>query len=339
MNTSGDASNRPPQLAGVLALVQDLARLIHSDSEAGLFSHAFHTLTKTVPFDVGVAAMLEQNLDLYITARTGAGKQISDPLIDRVRDVLKDVIPPSFSKMDIVVKDERQDLSGDDSRPPGLEHDIHSILRQETRTAGILLVCRGADAFSEDDRRIIEIFSAQLSMLLDNLHARKKILSLAETDDLTGVPNRRFFRRQLALEMERARVYNVPLSLLLIDVDNFKQINDNFGHVMGDVVLSEICGTIHETLRTPDAVSRFGGDEFAVVLPHTDAAGAAAVADRILKYVQDMAVMSETGEIRCTVSIGIAQCALSDATFSDFVRRADDRLYEAKRQGKNRYTY
>jgi diguanylate cyclase (GGDEF)-like protein len=187
----------------------------------------------------------------------------------------------------------------------------------------------------------MEIFSAQLSMLLDNLRARQKILSLAETDDLTGVPNRRFFRRQLTAEIERARVYNVPLSLLLLDVDDFKQINDTFGHVMGDVVLSEICGTIRETLRSPDWISRFGGDEFAVVLPHTDVAGATTVAERILSHVRDMAFMAadETGEIHTTVSIGIAQYQPSDGDFNDFVRRADDRLYEAKRQGKNRYTY
>jgi len=138
--------------------------------------------------------------------------------------------------------------------------------------------------------------------------------------------------------MERARVYNVPLALLLIDVDNFKEINDTFGHVMGDIVLSELCGTIKSTLRTPDAISRFGGDEFAVILPHTDIAGALAVAERILRRVEQTALTSEEGtEIRCTVSLGIAQCDPADGTFSDLVRRADDRLYEAKRLGKNRY--
>ncbi|HEV8661268.1 MAG TPA: sensor domain-containing diguanylate cyclase [Thermoanaerobaculia bacterium] len=332
-------NNRPPQLAGVLTLVQDLARLIHSDSAADLFGHAFHTLTRAVPFDVGVVVMLEQNLDLYISTRAGAGKQIGDALIDRVREVLKKLIlPSSISTMDVVIKDERQDLGGD-AQPPGLDHEMHAILTLETRTAGMVMVCRAAPAFTEDDQRIMEIFSSQLSMLLDNLRARQKILSLAETDDLTGVPNRRFFRRQLTVEMERARVYNVPLSLLLIDVDNFKEINDNFGHVMGDVVLSEICGTIRDMLRSPDQISRFGGDEFAVILPHTDVTGAATVADRMLNHVRDMEVMAEDdGAIHCTVSIGIAQYQGSDANFNDLVRRADDRLYEAKRQGKNRYT-
>ena len=332
------AGSHPQQLAGVLTLVKDLAAVIHSDSTAELFGQSFHTLASAVPFDVGVAVMLEQNLDVYISARPAASKLIGQPLIDRVRGVLKNVIPVSFTGAEIIVKDERQTLDGNDARPAGLQHDVHTILRLDKRTAGLLMIVRGGEPFSDDEKNVLEIFAAQLSMLLENLRAREKILSLAETDEITGIPNRRYFRRQLSYEMERARVYNVPLALLLIDVDDFKDINDTFGHVMGDVVLSELCGTIKSTLRSPDAISRFGGDEFAVILPHTDVGGAAVVAERLLKRVEEMALTSEEGrEIRCTVSVGIAQCDPADGTFSDLVRRADDRLYEAKRLGKNRY--
>ncbi len=329
-----------PQLAGVLALVKDLAGLIHSESTADLFGHAFHTLVKTVPFDVGVAVMLEQNIDLYISARPGAGRLVGEPLVERVRAVLRSVIPAQFTDTEIMVRDERRNLDVEPAAPGSLGHDMHSTLRQENRTAGALLVCRSSDRFTEDEQHVMDIFSAHVSMLLENLRARQKIISLADTDDLTGVPNRRHFRKQLTYEMERARVYNVPLSLLLIDVDNFKEINDTFGHVMGDVVLSELCGTIKASVRTPDAVSRFGGDEFAVILPHTDATGAAAVADRILTRVREMPIISaDEGPIRGSVSIGIAQCEPTDLTFSDLVRRADDRLYDAKREGKDRHVY
>ncbi len=334
----GVADEHHSRLAGVLTLVKDLAGVIHSDSTAELFGQSFHTLAKAVPFDVGVAVMLEQNLDLYISSRPDAGRQIGQPLIDRVRGVLKNVIPVSFTGAEMIVKDERQTLEAEPAHAAGLEHDIHSVLKIQKRTAGLLLIARGGRPFSDDETNVMEIFSAQLSMLLENLRARERIISLAETDDLTGVPNRRYFRRQLSYEMERARVYNVPLALLLVDVDDFKEINDTLGHMMGDVVLSELCGTIKSTLRTPDEISRFGGDEFAVILPHTDVAGASAVADRVLKRVEEMALTSEDGrEIHCTVSIGIAQCDPADGTFSDLVRRADDRLYEAKRMGKNRY--
>jgi diguanylate cyclase (GGDEF)-like protein len=329
--------NRSPQLAGVLTLVQDLTRLIHSESMADLFGHAFSTLTKAVPFDLGVAVMLEQNLDLYVSRPIG-GKPVGDDLVVRVRSVLQNIIPAGFTTTEIVVKDERQNLPGGGAPAAAVQHEVYSILRQENRTAGVILICRAESPFSEDEQRVVEIFSAQLSMLLDNLRAREKIISLAERDDLTGIPNRRYFRRQLTMEMERVRVYNVPLSLILIDVDEFKVINDTFGHVMGDVVLSELSGAIKGMLRSPDNVSRFGGDEFAVILPHTDSAGASAVAERILKLIQELEISSdEHGVVKCTVSIGIAQCQPADSTLDDLVRRADARLYDAKRQGKNRF--
>jgi diguanylate cyclase (GGDEF)-like protein len=341
VKTSGErpagSRNRPPQIAGVLSLVQELTRLVHSDSPAELFGRAFSTLAGVIPFDVGVAVMLEQNLDLYISARPDAGQHISDALAARVRTVLRSVIPPEFTSTEIVVKDDRRTLPVD-SAIAGIDYAFHATLTQETRTAGIVLICRSDDDFDEDERRVVEIFAAQLSMLLDNLRARAKIISLADMDELTGIPNRRFFRRQLTYELGRARVYNVPLSVLVIDVDDFKSINDTFGHVMGDVVLSELCGTIKSTLRTPDNICRFGGDEFAVILPHTDSVGAAAVSDRILERVRIMRIHSEEeSDVRCTVSIGLAQSDASDESIDDIVRRADACLYDAKRQGKNRY--
>ena len=334
--TGGDAGQR--RIGDLLALIQQLAAQVSGAASAGdLLPRAFHTLFPVVPFDVGIAVMIEQDLDLYITTRAASAGLVSDALIVRIRVSLQALIPVSFASSEVVVMAESNDLpdrgAGDDS----LRHETHAILGVENRTAGALLLYRGGAPFSDDEQQIAAIAATQISILLGNIRARQRILNLADTDDLTGIWNKRFFRRQLPQEVERARVYSVPLSLLIFDVDNFKQINDSFGHTIGDVVLSELCGAVRETLRPPDLFARFGGDEFAIILPHTDLAGACAVSQRILSRIASLTIPTDEESISCGISIGVAEFA-GDATAHDLVRRADERLYESKRSGKNRYT-
>jgi diguanylate cyclase (GGDEF)-like protein len=326
------------QVKDLLVLIQELtSRAVRSESVGDLFSRAFPTLFRCLPFDVGVTVMVEQNLDLYVTSRQDAESLISDRLVTRIRRTLEDVIPLSFATTEVVVRSELHDLPEGDT-PRGIDHVTHALLQQGTRTAGLLLLFRGEMPFSEPEQQVLEIFATQVSMLLDTIETRAKIANLADTDDLTGIWNKRYFRRHLPQEIERARMFNIPLTLLLFDIDEFKQINDSFGHIIGDVVLSELCGVVRETLRPTDILARFGGDEFAIILPHTDAFGAIAVAERVLRRVRALSIPTDEEAIRCSVSIGLAEFHRDDATGNDLLRRADERLYLSKRQGKNRYT-
>jgi diguanylate cyclase (GGDEF)-like protein len=326
------------QISDLLVLIQELtSRAVRSDSPGDLFSRAFPILHRCVPFDAGATVMLEQNLDLYVTTREGAESLVNEQLIGKIRGTLEKLIPVSFASTEVVVRAELHDIPAAGSS--GLQHEVHALLEQEHRTAGMLQLYRGTPEFTPQERQVLAIFATQVSMLLDTIRAREKIANLADTDELTGIWNKRYFRRQLPQELERARTFNVPLSLLLFDIDDFKQINDGFGHIIGDVVLSELCGAVRESLRPTDVVARFGGDEFAIILPHTDARGAAAVANRVLGRVRALTIPTdEEGAIQCSVSIGIAEFEPGDATANDLIRRADERLYQAKREGKNRYT-
>ncbi len=169
---------------------------------------------------------------------------------------------------------------------------------------------------------------------------QRRLKAEAITDSLTGAYNRRFFDAQLSREIGRSHRYSEPLSLLMLDLDHFKQINDNYGHQVGDRVLQEIVQVTRRTIRTSDLLARFGGEEFTLILPSTDPAGAAHLAERLLQRIARHAFPIEDGERKqgVTVSIGLAYYSGADEEISPetFVNVADRALYRAKQDGRNR---
>jgi len=326
----------------LFSFIQDLTRAAHPNrSVEDLFDSGFHQLSGTMNFDVGVAVMIEENLDLYLSRRKNLARIVDDPLNNKIKEALQSQIPVSFTSTDAQVRADFAGLPARETTLDPLTNEVHTLIQQETQTAGMLVLYRGGDGpFSGFERRLVEVLASHVSMALGGIRAHERIQNLADTDEMTGIWNKRYLKRQLPGEMERARIYNLPLSLVMLDVDDFKKINDRHGHTVGDVILSELCGTVRETLRPPDCFARFGGDEFAIILPHTDQLGARSVAERILQRVRRISVPSsdQGRSVHCSVSMGVATFSLADQSMSDLIRRADDLLYSSKRNGKGRYT-
>lgn len=166
--------------------------------------------------------------------------------------------------------------------------------------------------------------------------AESKLRKLATTDGLTGLFNRQYFMEQSRQEVERSRRYERPLSLMMIDADNFKSINDQYGHHVGDLVLQSF-GIIGQSIfRSNDLFGRIGGEEFAALLPETDINQARNVAERFIEAVRDQTIEFNEINLSFTVSIGIAMFTREMQTLKDLMRKADTALYIAKESGKNR---
>jgi diguanylate cyclase (GGDEF)-like protein len=182
---------------------------------------------------------------------------------------------------------------------------------------------------------LVTIFIIVIVILAVN-HFQGRLEFLATVDELTGVSNRRRFLAVLKSEAGRAVRYNRPLSLLMIDVDHFKVINDSHGHQAGDRALVQLSRTIEGSLRESDLLGRLGGEEFGVVLPEQDREEAVRVAERIRAAVAALALDLETGAWPMTVSLGVATMRGQSTDIEDLLQRADQALYQAKDLGRNR---
>jgi diguanylate cyclase (GGDEF)-like protein len=159
---------------------------------------------------------------------------------------------------------------------------------------------------------------------------------VSHVDALTCLPNRRQVVKQLQNEVLRADRYRTSLSISMVDIDHFKRINDSYGHTIGDQVLFQLANILQESIRDPDTVGRYGGEEFLVVLPNTRLRDAAGQASRLLKRIREADI--DVGEIvHLTVSIGIAEYMHGQENWQKFLSRADLALYEAKNSGRDRW--
>jgi diguanylate cyclase (GGDEF)-like protein len=190
------------------------------------------------------------------------------------------------------------------------------------------------------DGDIVRVGEAVLKFLSgSNVEAQyhEEIYRMSILDGLTGVHNKRFFTEFLEREVARAHRHTTPLGLVMFDLDNFKKINDTYGHLCGDHVLKDLCRRLRPRIRREDLLARYGGEEFACVLPDTQYHGVMAFAESLRMIVAREPIRWEQHALPVTISLGVAVMDPRAAiTAQELIKKADERLYDAKRQGRNR---
>ena len=234
-------------------------------------------------------------------------------------------------------------LSLESGGPAEAERDGHAALAHpfgsgDGTVEGLISVAREGAAFSADERELFHYLASQASLSIENVDLHELVQRQAVTDDLTGLFNHRHFQEVVSAEVERARRFEQPLGLFMLDIDDFKLVNDTYGHQQGDLVLREVGHILKESSREIDEPARYGGEEVAVALPQTDLEGSYLLAERVRTAIEALEIprLDGQGVIKVTASFGVAAVPETAAGKEDLIATADAALYRAKRAGKNR---
>src|SRR3990170_2294165 len=207
----------------------------------------------------------------------------------------------------------------------------------DMRIGALHLIRKPDEPFSEHEQKLAAMIVSTLTLALRNSEIHREVQELATIDSLTGLFNNRYFHEILTREFKGTMRYQNPVSLIMIDLDNFKQINDQYGHQAGDTVLREISNRLTRSLREIDVPARYGGDEIAIILPETLIEPAFFVAKRIKTLIEAQPVKFKENNINVTASLGIASCPDPKMrSVEDMIAVADKALYDAKKYGRNR---
>lgn len=188
----------------------------------------------------------------------------------------------------------------------------------------------------KDDYDKFLILASQVALQIERIGLFDDVEQLSIMDGLTGTFLRRYFLERFGQEISRAQESKMNLAFIMVDLDHFKQCNDNFGHLVGDVALEEVADILKQNIREIDLVARFGGEEFCVLLPETQKSGAFSVAERIRKAVESRTIKAYDESIKITISMGISSFPEDSKNLDGLIESADKALYEAKKHGRNR---
>ncbi|MCJ7622289.1 MAG: sensor domain-containing diguanylate cyclase, partial [Anaerolineaceae bacterium] len=288
--------------------------------------------------DLGLLTQDGQNIQFHYIVRAGGELESSENLVPKGSDSLSWKILESGRPVLItdpeIIKKQPGDL---------IEIGVTAVIAVPIASGGKILGVLGLfqtdleKQFSRRDLSLAESIGHQAGIAIQNTHLFEDVQRLAITDSLTGWYNRRYFFELAEIEFERSLRYQHPLSIIIFDLDHFKNVNDEYGHLVGDQVLQTVTRRIQNVLRRPDIWGRYGGEEFIILLPVTDIDPAAQVAERIRAVIADEPIETEKGALSVTISVGAASIYGQITLMVDsLLDMADQALFAAKSGGRNR---
>ncbi|MFH1691941.1 MAG: GGDEF domain-containing protein [Candidatus Omnitrophota bacterium] len=271
---------------------------------------------------VSVKALLSRTARVYEAARDICTSLDEGKLVAKFKDDLKKLM--NYQECQVV--------TGHDLDVPCEEDSLVIPLSAEGISIGFLVI-RGV---LKQDYPFLNILAVQLALGLRRAQLCRAIQEKAITDSLTGLYTKRYAFDRFDEEFSRSRQQRLQLAFLMVDIDDFKDCNDKYGHLVGDTVLCEVARRIKESIREVDMLARFGGEEFAVFIPNAVYKSVLAIAERIRSSVESLPIYAYDEVVRVTVSIGLSSYSSDIKEPSDLIDRADLALYQAKRTGKNK---
>jgi diguanylate cyclase (GGDEF)-like protein len=233
-----------------------------------------------------------------------------------------------------------KDMAGRDDYEP-LGEKARSLmlvsLTSHGQNSGVLTAeSNNVDQFTERDLQMLSIVARSAALALENAELHKRTEELTVIDELTETYNYRYFIQKLQEEKRRAIRYSLPLSLIMVDIDRFKKLNDTYGHESGNIVLKELSHIIQECVRDVDIFVRYGGEEFAIILPQTAQSEATVIGERIREQVESALIdVGKAGRLKITVSVGVTSFPENGKSQEELVSVADQAMYRAKGEGRN----
>jgi two-component system cell cycle response regulator len=206
------------------------------------------------------------------------------------------------------------------------------IAYREARIGVLTVTASQSGAFSQDDLEVLRFIATTMALDIDNARLRRQAI----TDPLTEAYNREFLHQHLPHAIELADQRGEPLAVAMIDVDHFKEVNDGFGHAVGDRVLAHVAHRLRAGIRAGDLLVRYGGEEFLALLPGADTPHALEIAERVRAKLERDTIVVDTHAIAVRISVGVAERRRGVDSSMELIRRADEALYAAKRMGRNR---